>query len=198
MNTTPRIPSRKTALRVAGLMLLIAVVLPFAGFIAPQAIGAEHSYVVGSSSMSPAISTGDVVFVNEVSPPTVEKGDVITFIDGERATIEAGQAGGNLVTHRVVNIRQTEQGLAFKTKGDANEEADQGLVPASALVGHVMLTIPYIGRVIVFAGTRLGFFALVALPLGLLILGELYDLTRAARNERNSAAKSTDGKQEDG
>ena len=190
--------NRKTVFSVVGLVLLLVVVLPFVVFIVPQAVGAEHSYVVASSSMSPAIETGDVVLVNELSAPAVEEGDVITFIDGERATIQGGEAGGNLVTHRVTDIRQTEQGLAFETKGDANEEADRGVVPASALVGRVMVTIPYIGHVIVFAGTRLGFLALVAAPLGLLVLGELYDLARAARNDRDGAANTTEGSQEDG
>ena len=193
-----RMPNRKPVLSIVGLVLLIAVVLPFAIFIGPQAVGAEHSYVVGSSSMSPAINTGDAVLVNEISAPAVEEGDVITFIDGERATIQGGEAGGNLVTHRVTDIRETKQGLAFETKGDANEEADRGLVPASALVGRVMATIPYIGHVIVFAGTRLGFLALVAIPLGLLVVGEVYDLVRAAQNESDEAVKTAEGNQEDG
>ena len=197
MNTTPRMPNRRTVVSVVGVVLLIAVVIPFAVFIVPETVGAERAYVVGSSSMSPAIAAGDAVLVNDVSPEAIEKGDVITFIDGDRATIQAGQAGGNLVTHRVVGIRQTEQELAFKTKGDANEEADRGLVPASALVGRVMATIPYIGHVIVFAGTRLGLIALVAIPLGLLVLGELYDLARAVRTDRDGGAEPTDGNRDE-
>lgn len=196
MDTTPRM-NRKTVFSVVGLVLLLGVVLPFVVFIVPQAVGAEHSYVVASSSMSPAIETGDVVLVNELSAPAVEEGDIITFIDGERATIQGGEAGGNLVTHRVMDIRQIEQGIVFETKGDANEEVDRGVVPASALVGRVMVTIPYIGHVIVFAGTRLGFITLVAAPLGLLVLGELYDLARAARSG-DRAANTTEGNQEDG
>lgn len=198
MKTTPRMPTRITLLRVVGAALLIAVVLPFAVFIVPQAVGAEHSYVVGSSSMNPSIKTGDAVLVNTVSAAAVREGDVITFIDGDQASIRAGQAGDSLITHRVVDIKQTDQGLAFETRGDANEEADRALVPASSLVGRVMVTIPYIGHVIVFAGTRLGFILLVAIPLGLLVLGELYDLARAVRNERDGTARTTEGNQEDG
>ena len=185
-------------LSAVAVALLVAVVIPFAVFIVPQAVGAEHGYVVVSSSMSPDIAAGDAVIVDDVSPAAVEEGDVITFIDGERAAIREGQAGENLVTHRVVDIEQTKQGPAFETKGDANEEADRGHVAASALVGRVTLTIPYIGHVIAFAGTRLGFLALVAAPLGLLVLGELYDLARAARNTQNGAATTTDRNQEDG
>jgi signal peptidase len=190
-------PSRKAVFSVLAIVLLVAVVIPFAVFIVPDVVGADQSYVVVSSSMSPGIAVGDAVLVDEVSPTAVEEGDVITFIDGDRATIRAGQAGGNLITHRVVDIKQTEQGPAFETKGDANEEADRGLVPTSALVGRVTFTIPYIGHVIAVAGTRLGFLALVAVPLGLLVLGELYDLAHAVRNDRNRAATAADGQRDD-
>lgn len=192
MKTTLRTPDRRTALNVAGVVLLVAVVLPFAVFTIPQVAGADHGYVVVSSSMSPAISTGDAVIVNDVPANTVEEGDVITFIDGKQATIQQGKAGGNLITHRVVDIQSTDQRLAFKTKGDANEEADRGSVPASALVGRVMFTIPYIGHVIAFAGTQLGLIMLVALPLGLLVGGEVYDLAVAARNTRQQAENTTE------
>ena len=198
MNTTPRLPTRKTALSVVAVALLVAVVSPFAVFIVPQAVGAEHSYAVVSSSMTPAIHEGDAVLVDEVPAGAVEKGDVITFIDGDRAEIRAGQAGQDLVTHRVVDIEHTENGPMFETKGDANEEADRGRVPASALVGRVTLTIPYIGHVIAFASTRVGLFVLVALPLGLLVLSEVYDLVRAVRNERGGAVEATDGDRGEG
>lgn len=177
-------PKRSTVLKALGGLLLVAVVLPFVVFALPSVVGAEHGYVVVSSSMSPTIRAGDAVIVNEVPATAVDEGDVITFIDGKQASIQGGEAGEDLITHRVVEIVRTENGIAFETKGDANEEADRELVPASALVGRVMFSIPSIGYVITFAGTRLGFIALIALPLGLLVLGEIYDLARAVRSER--------------
>jgi signal peptidase len=180
-------PNRRRTLEVVGIVVLIAVLVPFAVFIVPQVVGAEHSYVVLSSSMSPEIHAGDAVIVNAISATAVNEGDIITFRRSETAEIRQGQAGENLVTHRVVDVVQSENGLKFETKGDANEEADRKLVPADALVGRVMFTIPYIGHVIAFAGTQMGFLALVALPLGLLVAGELYDLTRAARNSRETS-----------
>ena len=80
-------------------------------------------------------------------------------------------------------------GLAFKTEGDANEDANRELAPTSALVGSVTFTIPYTGYVIVFIGTRLGLLLLVVIPLWLFMLGELYDIARAARTGRNGATE---------
>lgn len=176
-----------------GIAILIAILIPFVVFIIPQVVGAEHSYVVVSGSMAPTIGAGGTVVVNEVPATTIHDGDIITFQRGEVAEIQQGQAGSNLVTHRVVDIVRTDDGLAFRTKGDANEEADRKLVPANALIGRVMFSIPYIGHIITFAGTQMDFLALVAVPLGLLVLSELYDLARVARRERSEASDAPTG-----
>ena len=172
----------RSILKIAIIVLVVAIAATFAVFAVPQLVGADDSYIVVSSSMTPAISPNDAIIVNDVSPTSVQEGNVIVFA-------ERGESDGDnidVTTHRVVDVTSGENGLAFKTKGDANEEADQGTVPASALVGRVAFTIPLIGHVVAFAGTQLGFIALVALPLGLLILGELYDLARAAQNSREA------------
>lgn len=164
-------------------VLLIAIIAPFVVFTVPQVVGAEHSYVVISGSMTPAIAVNDAIIVNEVSPTSIDVGDVIVF----HARSEIDSDNIDVTSHRVVEIVRTDNGLAFKTKGDANEEPDPGLVPADALVGRMAFMIPYIGYVITFASSKIGFITLVAIPLGLLILGEVYDLARAARNSRDEA-----------
>ena len=172
----------RNILKIAIVVLVVTVAATFAVFAVPQLVGAEESYIVVSSSMTPAISANDAIIVDDVTPTSVGEGDVIVFS-------ERGESDGDnidVTSHRVVDVTNGENGLAFKTKGDANEEADQGLVPASALVGRVMFTIPLIGHIVAFAGTQLGFIALVAVPLGLLVVGEVYDLARAARNSREA------------
>lgn len=191
------VPNRRKLLKLAGIAILIIGLIPFVVFIAPPVVGAEYSYVVVSGSMAPAIGAGGTVVVNEVPAAAIHEGDVITFRRGERAEIQQGQAGSNLVTHRVVDIVRTDEGLVFRTKGDANEEADQKLVPADALIGRMMFSMPYIGHVISFASTRIGFISLVAIPLGLLVLGELYDLARAARNSGDGASGMTEAAPDD-
>ncbi|MFB6096119.1 MAG: signal peptidase I [Haloferacaceae archaeon] len=171
MNSVSRLP-RPTAgdlRQLAPLVVLLLVVSPFAVFAVPQVVGADHSYVVLSGSMEPAIGVGDVVLVERVSPRDVVVGDVITFAVGN---------GEIPTTHRVVRVVDGEAGLAFQTKGDANEDPDPALVDANNLVGRVALTIPLIGYVIEFVGTTLGFALLVALPIGLLAAMELWDYYR--------------------
>lgn len=170
---------RKRALNVAATGLLVALVAPFAVFAVPQLAGAQHSYVVLSDSMSPTMSAGDAVVVEEVPPSAVETGDVITF---ERADGADGDAGTDKVTHRVVEVVQRDDGRYFRTKGDANEQPDDELVPASAVVGVVTLTIPYVGYVVDFANSDVGLLTLVVLPAVLLVVNEAWTLWVAARD----------------
>ncbi|TKX57524.1 signal peptidase I [Halorubrum sp. SS7] len=183
-------PRTKRAANVLGIVLLIAVVAPFAVFAVPEVVGADESFVVLTASMTPAIAPGDVVIVAERDPTAIAEGDVITFV---RGTSDVP------VTHRVIGVSGEGAALAFETMGDANEGPDPGLVPAGNLVGVVTLTIPWIGYVIQFAGTRAGFVALVMLPFGLLAATEVWSIVRERGEPGGQApatvdpAESTDG-----
>ena len=60
--------------------------------------------------------------------------------------------------------------LSFRTKGDANEDADLSVVPAQNVVGKVCFHLPYIGYATQFVKTPLGFLLTLCLP-GLIIIG---------------------------
>ena len=156
-----------------GLLVLLALVFPFVLYAVPGAIGADHSFVVLSGSMEPELAPGDVVIVEETEPETIEEGDVITF----------SQGGETPVTHRVIDVRDENGTTAFQTQGDANPEPDAELVTDSDLLGAVVVTIPLIGHVIQFTNTTSGFALLVGLPIGLLVLSEVWNLLTAVRQE---------------
>ncbi|EMA63263.1 peptidase S26B, signal peptidase [Halorubrum kocurii JCM 14978] len=166
---------------------MIALVAPFAVYAAPELVGADESFVVLTPSMTPAIAPGDVVVVAERDPTAIAEGDVITFALG---------ASDVPVTHRVIGVVDEGGALAFETQGDANEGPDPGFVPAANLVGAVTLTIPYIGYVIQFAGTRAGFVTLVLLPFGLLAVTEVWSIVRD-RDERAAATAAAEGSPSD-
>jgi len=165
--------SGRTALRVLAVVLLVVVVAPFVVTGMPAVIGAEESFVVLSGSMNaepePIIQPGDVVIVDGVNPATIEEQDIITFTTGSEEP----------VTHRVVNVTEENGQVAFRTKGDANEDADQQLIGPDQVIGEVILVLPLIGHVVNFANTTQGFVLLVLLPIGLLVLSEIWNLLMA-------------------
>jgi len=138
-------------------LVLIAAVSPFVVFALPEVVGADESYVVLSGSMEPTLSPGDVVIVDATA--TVGVGDIITYDTGDQVP----------TTHRVIDERDG----GYQTKGDANENVDSGLVAFESVIGRTIITIPFVGYVILWANSPVGYVLLVVVPLVLLGVSEL-------------------------
>ena len=173
---------------VAALVVLLAVVGVFVATAVPQAVGADHSYVVLSDSMSPAIDAGAVVFVSETPAGEIEAGDIITFE-------QAGTGSESRVTHRVVEVVESDGARQFRTKGDANEDPDPTLVTESQVVGVVQFHVPYVGYVTSFAQSKLGILALVVVPAVLLVVSELWDLATATTADESEEPTGSGGEE---
>mgnify|MGYP000167901275 FL=1 len=163
----------KRALTVALAVFLVAAALVTAVVAVPQVAGGDESFVVVSGSMSPTIEAGDIVVVDEASPSDIEEGDIITF--------DRTPGDDKRTMHRVVGVVSQNDRRYFRTKGDANEEADPQLVPADAVIGTVQFSIPYVGWAYSFASTDTGTLLFVAVPGVLLAASELWALIAAAR-----------------
>lgn len=167
-------PTARRWLPVLGLLVLVAVVVPFLVIAVPQAVGADHSFVILSGSMEPSISPGDVVIVD--ASGAVAVGDVVTFDSGSEVP----------TTHRVVDAVDGQ----YVTKGDANENVDSRPVDPDDVLGRVSLTIPLAGYVVLWTNSPTGYVALVIIPIGLLLANELYTWAVAPR-EDDSADEQT-------
>ncbi|MFT4890254.1 MAG: signal peptidase [Halobacteriales archaeon] len=176
-STSKRI-ARQSA-HLLGLLVLVAIVVPFVIYAVPGVVGADHSFVVLSGSMEPTASPGDAIIVESVAAARIDTGDVIAFQTSQ---------DGVPTTHRVVSVERSDAGLEFVTKGDANADTDPEAVPQARVIGRVMsveghlLVIPYIGHVILFIETPVGFATLVALPIALLVLTEMWSFVRSTRS----------------
>lgn len=109
----------------AALLLAAAVWLP--------GVFQMKAYVVKSGSMEPTIKAGSVIYVKPYGKEeSICSGDMVSF-----------QAGGVMVTHRVVSVDQERQ--VVMTKGDANQKQDPAPVPMNAIYGKVRFCIPGLG-----------------------------------------------------
>ncbi|KZN25947.1 hypothetical protein A4G99_04385 [Haladaptatus sp. R4] len=175
------------------MVLLVAGILLLAVVVFPQLVGASGSYVVLSGSMHPTIHAGDVVVSKHVEPSAIEEGDILVFH-------RESASNSDRTTHRVVDVVHRDDGLYFRTKGDANENPDVGLVSADDVIGRVWFHVPYIGHLLLFARTRAGLLSLVVLPCLLIVISEAYSLVGATRaksedeDETGGDKDETDGK----
>ena len=101
--------------------ILVALVVLLALLLVGARLFGLQVYTVLSGSMEPTYHTGSLIYVKKVDPYTIRDGQVITFMLDENT----------IATHRVVGVVPDEEDstvVRFRTKGDANETEDGGLV----------------------------------------------------------------------
>ncbi len=163
---------------VRGGLIAAAILI---GLIASFAVVGPHfgySYaVVKSGSMAPAYPPGSVILIGETSPRSVRAGDVISY----RAP---SQTSSQIITHRVVEVRESSGGLQFVTRGDANQSIDTRAVEASELKGRVLFGVPWIGRLAALLQQQGLFFGIVLVCAVLIVAGEVRNIAREVRRAR--------------
>jgi signal peptidase len=147
-----------TIVAVCFLATAILILLPAFG----RVLG-HRTMVITTGSMTPTIHPGDAIVLEDAPAGTIQAGDAITF-----ATPPAGE----LVTHRVIAVREIAGQIWFQTQGDANELPDPDLTPAAAVEGKVRWTVPRVGPVLVGAVSRWGTLLLLGVPALLLLVRE--------------------------
>lgn len=118
-----------------------------------------HAVVTGS--MEPEIRTGSVVF-SHMGTDKLKVGDVIVFTSPENQNVT--------VVHRIVDVDEDGN---FITKGDNNDKNDNWTVFSENVVGEVFFTIPYIGYLIDWLHTPIGFIVLIVLPAILVVISQI-------------------------
>jgi len=135
-------------LSVAFAVLAIAVLGVGVGARLAPAAGYEL-FSIRSGSMEPAVPVGSLAIVAR-DASALKEGEAVAF----RLRSEV------VVTHRIVEVIETDAGTFLRTQGDANEDPDPSLVPATAVVGPVQVSLPLIGFLL----------AMLAMPIGLVAI----------------------------
>ncbi len=149
--------------------ILVAVVVLLALLLVGARIVGLQVFTVLSGSMEPTYHTGSLIYVKKVDPYTIEVGQPITFMLDENT----------VATHRVVGIVPDEEDssvIRFRTKGDANEAEDGGLVHYKNVIGTPIFSIPYLGYVADYIQHPPGMYVAISAGAVLLLLVFLPDV----------------------
>ena len=136
---------------------------------------------VATGSMSPTFNPGDLILDTPVSgraADRLQRGEVITF----RSSAYSIAGRPILITHRIYAVvtNPATGGVAYRTKGDANNTPDPGLVAPAAVVGiYRGWRIPYGAYVLNYLHGPVPFVTLVVLLVALLGAGEFRRRWRA-------------------
>jgi signal peptidase I len=137
------------AAAVVGLMMAVLLVARPVGY---------RTVVVHGPSMGKSVPSGSLVVGRLVRPGSVHVGDVIVVresVDGAPNTPKV---------HRVTSIVEDGGQTLVTTKGDANSAADPVpyVLPSHTL--RIVTTIPFVGRLVRFVGSPVGWLLLIVVP----------------------------------
>jgi signal peptidase I len=122
-------------------VLLAACLLAFLFLaVGPHLLGYRTSTML-TGSMAPGIEPGDIVVTVPKPATDLEVGDVITYqIPVEDHRVE---------THRVTEVQRQHGAVVFRTKGDANENADPWTATVQGdTVWEMQAVVPEAGKAI--------------------------------------------------
>lgn len=120
----------------------------------PITIFGCRAYIIKSNSMEPMIKTGDIIITKNIKEEDIKKEDIITF-----------KKKDEIITHRIVNIEENNGEKIYTTKGDNNNIDDIERIKNKDIEGKYILTIPYLGKIIMILENKIIFLILVLIIL---------------------------------
>lgn len=115
-----------------GFSTLILLMISFVMLISCQF---KHGLlVVATESMTGEINKGDAIVYERYDDQDIDENQIIVF-----------EKNDSKIIHRVVKIEHINGETRYYTKGDFNNENDQGYITDSNIVGITNFKIPYIG-----------------------------------------------------
>ena len=159
----------------AAVIGLVAVVLGAVvlGRVVPMT--GNQSLIIGGPSMEPTLPLGSTVVIQPVAPADISVGDIVSVKSGD---------GRAIYTHRVVRRLALDGVPYLETKGDNNKVADAATVPATAVIGRVMLVVPLMGFVLAWLSAVSGVAFLLGLGALLVVAAMLIDSIQDDRRRR--------------
>lgn len=116
-------------------------------------------FIVLSGSMESEIFPGDLAIVKDIGTEELKVNDVIAF-----------RSEDIVVTHRIVEIKNENGAIKYKTKGDNNNSQDVGDVLPEQVEGLYKFKISKMGNLAMFMQTPTGIISCLSIPLLLLVL----------------------------
>ena len=122
---------------------------------------------VAGTSMKPTLQAGDLAVLKGVDGSEVEVGDILAVQvpDSVRERYNLPSP----VIHRVIEITEGDEGLRFKTQGDANAGPDTFTTGPADIVGRMEKRLPGFGYPVLFFRSRQGLIFLGATVLVILL-----------------------------
>lgn len=133
------------------------------------------AYNITTNSMEPNTNKGDIILIKK--PRNEEKikvGDIVSFFND-----------GQTITHRIVDITDTNGVKRYITKGDNNNVPDLQKISFEQIEGVEVLRIPYLGQIVSALENQV----ILLIIILLILIIYLYSLDKKEKSEIRRAKR---------
>lgn len=150
------------------------------------------AYIVNSDSMAKTdFNAGDLIFVKEVDPSTLQEGDIITYMSQNTDSF------GETITHKIrKRTADAEGNLGFITYGTTTDTDDETIVTYPYILGKYETHIPKVGAFFNFLKTTPGYFICIFVPFMLLIIYQGVNFFRLFRRYKKEQMEEMQAERE--
>lgn len=150
-------------------------------------IGGYTVFRITTGSMEPAYKVDTLILVKKTDPAEIQVGDVIAFYSADPAL------EGAVNTHRVIETRGDGVYWQYTTKGDANNAVDQYGTDSDALIGKVVASSLFLGKLARLVSNPLIFVPVILIPLLVMLIANVIHTIslagRIAKDEEEQAVR---------
>ncbi len=143
----------------------------------PPSLAGFTFHVMQENDLNADANPGSLAVVRPTDVTSVALGDIINY----KTPISPNATA----TQRVVEINRDE-GLKFVTSGDGADAVQTTVVPAADVLGKVLVSIPFYGKMVDYVQTSQGLILLIFVPGLIIILFQLVKIIRHLSGNRKS------------
>ena len=103
-------------------------------------------FIIVSESMRPTIKINDLIITKKIEQDKIQEGDILSYASKDNI----------IITHRVIDILEENNGKQYVFKGDNNNVKDLENVEYSNIQGKYLCSIPIIGSIALYVQTPIG------------------------------------------
>ena len=172
-------------------LVLLIIVLAMQRFSNNQiAIGGFRVFNVATTSMVPKYVVGDIVVTKYIDPENLQVGDDITYLGKVESYAD------RVVTHRLIEIEETEEGKIYHTKGIANPDEDP-TIKADQIYGKVVYKSFILSYIAKLMNNMTAFYIIVLIPLSVLVVMQIIDIAQRRSEDEDDEEDDDDEDDED-
>lgn len=158
------------------IVLVVALILIQRVFNNKISLGGYRIFTIITESMVPEYKVNDVIISKEIDASKINVGDDVVYL-GKEDTFK-----DKIITHRVIEIDDSENIRKFTTQGIANTGVDPE-IDETQIYGVVIKKSVILSIISKLVNNSIGFYFFILVPTVFLIFLEIIDFTKEKKEE---------------